>query len=122
LNSAKQLPRPYTNSPYFPTAEQTLLLRATLLSDAEAISAWEAWIKGVDLEGAIEPDTYQLLPRLHRNLHEVHGVKHSWMQRIKGVRRQTFYKNHLNLRVITPLLAACMHRASPPCSYRMRHY
>lgn len=75
----------------FTTKEQELVLKASLLDRNEAISAWEEWESGTDLEG-YHNDVFRLLPLLYHNLSK-HGVTHPFMKRLKGVYKMFWYQN-----------------------------
>ena len=92
-----------------PTPVQRHLLRAAHLSGSVAIAAWEAWRSHVDLAGPVDAGTFRLLPQLYRNLHRL-GVDDPLVGRLKGVYRQTWYKNQLLLGGAMPALSA-LHRA-----------
>jgi hypothetical protein len=80
----------------WPTTEQALLLRATLLSGPESLAAWDRWKLAVDLDH-LDAASVRLLPHLYRRL-EGAGVRDPVMGRLKGTYRHTLYGNHLRLR------------------------
>ena len=80
----------------WPTTEQALLLRATLLSGPESLAAWDRWKVAVDLDH-LDAASVRLLPHLYRRL-EGAGVRDPVMGRLKGTYRHTLYGNHLRLR------------------------
>jgi hypothetical protein len=80
------------NNIAFATEEQELLLQASLLEGEDAINAWEKWENAVDLEGHPDNGSYRLFPLLYKNL-EKNGIKHPFMNRLRGIYRQAWYKN-----------------------------
>ena len=50
-----------------PTETETLLLRASLPTGAEAVTAWHAWRHRVLLDD-IDPGGFRLLPQVYMNL------------------------------------------------------
>jgi hypothetical protein len=86
----------------WPTHTETLLLRASLLDGDDASSAWEQWHATVDLERLDRP-SHRMLPLLSRNLDRI-GVRDSALAKLRGVRRQTWYKNQFRLRELAYLL------------------
>jgi hypothetical protein len=90
-------PAPNTNSlapsrsSCWPTPVQELLLRAALLDGAAAIHAWTEWQAIVDIE-QIDSGSFRLLPLLQRNLTRL-GVSGPMMQRLRGVHRQSWFRN-----------------------------
>ncbi len=77
----------------WPTASQELLLKASLLTGARALAAWQSWKASVDIE-QLDPGSYRMVPLLYRNLHDL-GVRDPLMQRFKGIYRKTWYQNQL---------------------------
>jgi len=76
---------------YWPSAAQTLMLRAALLSDTEAIEAWRAlrpWLD-VDMDDRV---TRRLLPLLGANLRRL-GVDDPLVARLDAIRRDTAAAN-----------------------------
>jgi hypothetical protein len=85
-----------------PTKQQELLLRAALLREEEAIPAWEEWMTIVNLD-EIDEGSYRLLPLVYHNLH-AHNIDSLLMQRLKGLRRHTWYKNQMTINTMAALL------------------
>lgn len=77
----------------WPTHEQELLLRASLLQGDGAIAAWHEW-KSVTNIDDLDPGSFRMLPQLYRNLRE-HGIKEPVMDRFKEVYRLTWSQNQL---------------------------
>jgi hypothetical protein len=86
----------------WPTWRQELLLRAALLRGTDAISAWEKWKSSVDIDH-LDPGSNNLLPLLYHNLGR-HGIEDPSINRLKGVYRQTWYKNQLSMQTLSALL------------------
>lgn len=92
------------NKDCWPTRQQELLLKASLLRCKGVISAWEEWKSGADIE-QLDPGSYNLLPLLYDNLNTI-GIKDPLMRKLKGVYRQTWYKNQLSIHRVGVLLSA----------------
>ena len=88
----------------WPTPQQELLLRAALLPSDAALSAWETWQASANIED-IDPGSHRLLPLLYRNLSRC-GSASPLMGKLKGVYRQTWYKNQLLFRDMGQVLDA----------------
>ncbi|MGH7792702.1 MAG: nucleotidyltransferase domain-containing protein, partial [Thermodesulfobacteriota bacterium] len=73
-----------------------------LLQGEEAISAWEKWKVVVDFE-QLDPGSHNLLPLLYNNLGTL-GIKDPLMKKLKGIYRQTWYKNQLSIHRLGSLL------------------
>jgi hypothetical protein len=86
----------------WPTKEQELLLRASLLEGGDAIGAWKEWESKVDID-SLDQGSRRMLPKLYRNLC-ANGVKDSSMDKLKGMYRLTWYKNQMLFRRMTDLL------------------
>ena len=77
----------------WPGHEHELLLRSALGGAREAVDAWEAWRSRYDLD-AIDAGSLRLLPLVYRNLTRA-GVDPGSLGRLRGVYRQTWYRNQL---------------------------
>jgi hypothetical protein len=77
----------------WPNQEQEMLLRAALLAGDAALHAWQQWQLGTDID-RVDAGSYRLLPKLYRNL-EANGSKDPLLGRLKGVYRNTWYRNQL---------------------------
>lgn len=86
----------------WPTGEQELLLKASLLKGRDAAEAWSQWIAAVNIED-IDAGTYRLLPLLYYNLRSL-GIEHPLMKKLKGTRRHTWYQNQILLNCMTGLM------------------
>jgi len=80
----------------WPSQSQALLLRAALLGKDAVHDAWSRWKQTASLE-AIDPGSYRLLPLVYRNLTLV-GVNDPLLARLKGVYRNTWYRNQIAMR------------------------
>jgi hypothetical protein len=96
----------------FPTRQQMLVLEASLLPAEQALAAFRKWVGLIDLDADFEYDTFRLLPLMYDNLHR-HGVSHPLMSRLKGIYRQTWYKNNKLFADLGPVLEA-LHGAKIP--------
>ena len=79
--------------PWWPTARQTLLLRAALLAREQAVSAWREWCDTGVLDD-VDSGSFRLLPLLYRNLAR-HNIDEPQLPRLRGVYRQAWYRNQL---------------------------
>ena len=86
------------------TGAQTLLLRAALQTDAGATSAWRAWLATEDLDEISSLD-FSLLPLAAYNL-QAQSVSDGPVGRLRGVLRQSWYKNQLRLADMAAALTA----------------
>lgn len=79
---------------FIPTRAQHALLRAALLTDreavAEAFAEWKSLVRFDD----VEIGTFRMLPLVYRNL-ERHGVEDELMGRLRGIYRQSWFRNQL---------------------------
>ena len=92
----------------WPTAEQTLLLRAALLKGPAAIDAWEQWAEVVDFH-ELDYGSQRLLPLLYQNLID-HSIQSPLMARYKGFYRRFWMSNQLLFDRTKPVLSA-LHEA-----------
>lgn len=86
----------------WPTPLQELLLKAIVLHDNAAHSAWKEWISSVEVEN-LDWGSYRLLPLLYRNLNEL-GINDPVMKKFKGVYRYTWCKNQVLFAAVSRLL------------------
>lgn len=90
------------NENCWPTWQQELLLKASLLQGGEAISAWEKWRSSVNIE-QLDPGSHRLFPLLYHNLN-MRGIKDPLMNMLKGVYNLTWYQNQLLFHKVAALL------------------
>lgn len=81
--------------PWWPTPRQTLLLRAALLHRDAAAASWQQWRDGGDLDD-VDSGSFRLLPLLYRNLVR-HQIEEPELARLRGVYRQAWYRNQLEI-------------------------
>jgi hypothetical protein len=87
-----------------PTPTLDNLLKAVLLRDERAVTAWNTWSSSVDIfEDTLKGGSYQLLPLLYRNLATL-GVKDPRMGRLKGIVRNTWTRNQSLFNEALPVL------------------
>jgi hypothetical protein len=86
-------------------ALQDSIFQAALLRGDSAIQAWDKWKKRVDLDGYLDNGSFWLLPVLYRNLQQ-HGINEPLMMKLKGVARQSWFRNQRNFRSLAPHLQA----------------
>lgn len=88
---------------WWPTPDQQLLLRAATHVDREAVArACSQWWAGIDFD-RLDGASYRLVPQLHVNLRR-HGLE-APDDRIRGVHRQSWYRNQLQYRMLEDVLA-----------------
>jgi len=86
-----------------------MLLKAALLTGNQALDAWQRWKLMVDID-RLDQGSHRLLPKLYHNLKaELPGDP--LMGRLKGVYRQTWYKNQLLFHHTATVLHS-LHQAS----------
>lgn len=85
-----------------PGKQETLLLRAALLTGQSALDAFFKWRKTLDLD-ALDFGSQRVLPLLVNNL-RAHGVDDPIMQRFRGVGRFAWYLNQVLIGVVRPVL------------------
>lgn len=95
----------------WPTTEQELLLKATLLSGEASIEAWKKWAAAIDFN-LLDSGSQRLLPLLYRNLAE-QGVKHPAIDIYRGFYRMTWYKNQLLVHRLQKVLHLLQSRNIP---------
>lgn len=95
----------------WPQEAQRLLLKACLLERPKALAAWERWQSLVDLD-AIDPGSVRLLPLLYSRLTGM-GVDSPLLARLRGVQRQTWYRNQLLIGKVASLLERLHARGIP---------
>lgn len=78
---------------YWPTEQQSLILRAGLCAPEPAIEAWRSLRSRLDLD-SIEPASQRLLPLLERNLTRL-GIEDPVLVRCKGIRRYYWSRNQV---------------------------
>lgn len=88
----------------WPTPPQRLLLRAALLQDDGATSAWRAWRSAVDLD-RLDAESVRMLGLLYGNL-VARGIADPLLGRLRGIHRDLWLKNQLRLRAVARPLAA----------------
>ncbi len=89
----------------WPNAQQSLVLTAATADGSEALDAFYAWRRTIDLEGDFDRGTFRLLPLLYHNLSRL-GVSDPLMGRLKGLYRRTWYENHRLFHDVGPAIAA----------------
>jgi hypothetical protein len=91
-----------TEGSCWPTRQQELLLRASLLQGTIAAGAWEEWISGSDIDD-LDQGSYRLLPLLYHNLQN-QKVKHPLMGKLKGIYLSSWYRNQILFHHLVALL------------------
>lgn len=87
----------------WPTSDQELLLGAVLWQGEKAPHAWQAWQAKIDWNDHLDPDSYRLMPLLFHNLSQ-YNVEDPIMQKLKGIYRMVWYKNHIAFYRLASLL------------------
>lgn len=96
---------------FWPTREQELLLKATLLREEDAVTAWRSWAAAVNFD-LLDAGSQRLLPLLYKNLTD-QNVRHPVIGVYKGFYRMTWYKNRLLCHRITNVLRLLDHHGIP---------
>ena len=86
-----------------PTADQLLLLQAALFDGDDALAAWRAWSARADID-RLDHGSNRMLPLVSHNLDRL-GVNDPLSARLRGYRRQTWYKNQIWLSEMSRILA-----------------
>lgn len=86
----------------FPTPSQELLLKASLFSGEAMLEAWHQWRNTVNFETGVDPGSLRLLPLAFHNLYS-HApdnpvMQDPVMQRMKGIYRKAWSRNHFLFR------------------------
>jgi hypothetical protein len=89
---------------YWPTEQQTLILRAALSPSESAMNAWLSLRGRLDLD-SIDLASQRLLPLLERNLTRL-GIKDPLLVRCKGIHRYHWSRNQVLFHRGRDLLAA----------------
>jgi len=89
----------------WPTPQQELLLRAALTEGPRAVDAWVAWEREINWDDHLEEGSYRLLPLAYENL-QSEGFGHPIMQKLKGIYRLAWYRNHTGLTRLAAVLKA----------------
>lgn len=97
-------PPPDARAAGWPSATETLLLRAALWSGDEARTAWEAWRGAVRLDD-VTPGSFRLLPQLYRSLDRLR-VAAPELARLAGTARKAWVENQLWGPQLSAVLAA----------------
>jgi hypothetical protein len=94
-----------------PGPQDTLLLRAALLSGRPALDAFAEWRRTLDLD-ALDFGSQRVLPLLASNL-RAHGVDDPLTQRFRGVSRFAWFLNNVLVEAARPVLKE-LHRSKIP--------
>jgi Uncharacterised nucleotidyltransferase len=105
------LTRALTGS-FWPTPQQTLLLRVALLGGDAGVEAWRRVRPSIDLD-TLESEALVLLPLLHSQLVAA-GVDDPLLPRLRGIHHRTWYVNQLRLDRAAPVVAAIQAAGAEP--------
>lgn len=90
---------------FWPSPTQELLLDAALRQDEGALHAFSAWESRVDFD-RLDGASVRLLPLLYHNLMALGASDRTRLiGRLRGIHRQTWYKNQLLLGMLSEVLA-----------------
>lgn len=95
-----------------PDDQQTLLLRAALSQEEQALQAWQQWSEKGDLD-RIDSASFRLLPLVYRNLSDT-GAGESTLRRLKVIYRHSWFKNQAQFSQARQLLGE-LNRADIDC-------
>lgn len=87
-----------------PTKEQTLLLRACLLSGADVATAWQTWRGRIAFDD-MDAGSFRLMPLLYHNLRR-ENIDDPLLGRIKGIYRQNWSRNQLLFHEAAQMMSA----------------
>jgi len=100
------LNKPDSTAACWPSGTQELLLKAVLLKDEKAHAAWQQWLTQVDFfEDSLSGGSYHLLPLLYKNFQAL-GLDDPLLGRLKGIVRNTWTRNQIQVQNAVPVLAA----------------
>jgi hypothetical protein len=77
----------------FPNAEQMLVLEAALAPREQALAAYAAWRRTLDIAAEFSPEIFRLVPLLYDRLRQL-GVDDDLTGRLKGAYRMAWVKSH----------------------------
>jgi hypothetical protein len=97
---------------FWPSERQKLLLRTACCDGEAAAEAWRRLRPRLDLD-RLEVGSFPLLPLVHRQLDRL-GIDDPYLPRLAGIRRRTWYLNHLELEELAPALRALEERGVEP--------
>ncbi|TFG66705.1 MAG: hypothetical protein E4H27_09725, partial [Anaerolineales bacterium] len=98
--------KPVTPATCWPNATHELLLKAVLLTDESAQTAWQQWQTQVDFfQDSLSGGSYRLLPLVYRNFLAI-GIDDPLMSRLKGIVRNTWTRNQILVKNVVPTLQA----------------
>ncbi|MFN7983229.1 MAG: nucleotidyltransferase family protein [Vicinamibacterales bacterium] len=97
------MPRPPAEYGCFPNESQQFLLKAALLDGDEALAASRAWQARIDLD-VVDEGSRRLLPLMYRAM-QARGENWSELGRLRGIYRQTWYRNNLLIGRLGSLVA-----------------
>jgi Uncharacterised nucleotidyltransferase len=89
---------------FWPSERQKLLLRTAFCDGEAGAEAWRRLRPRLDLD-RLELGSFPLLPLVHRQLERL-GIEDSYLPRLAGIRRRTWYLNRLELEQVAPALRA----------------
>lgn len=95
----------------WPTPEQELLLRASLVKGEGAVSAFREWKASADIN-TVDPGSYRLFPLLYKNL-ESHGIDGPLMNIFRWVYERTLSNNGTLYERLAGLLSEFNARGMP---------
>ena len=101
--SSPDVARPPAEYSCFPNESQRYLLKAALLDGDEALTASRAWQQRIDLD-IIDEGSRRLLPLMYRAM-QARGEAWSELGRLRGIYRQTWYRNNLLMGRLGALIA-----------------
>lgn len=86
----------------YPTIQQELLLKASLLSDNDAIEAWEKLRSHIKID-QLDRGSFRLLPLLYNNLKNL-VINDEILNELKAVHRSSWYNNQILVHLSVKLL------------------
>jgi putative nucleotidyltransferase-like protein len=89
---------------FWPSEQQKLLLRTAFAGGDASAEAWRRLRPRLDLDN-LDLGSFPLLPLVHRQLEGL-AIEDPYLPRLAGIRRRTWYLNHLQLDALGPALRA----------------
>jgi hypothetical protein len=97
---------------FWPSERQKLLLRTAFAGGEASAEAWHRLRPRLDLD-RLELGSFPLLPLVHRQLERL-GIEDPYVPRLAGIRRRTWYLNHLQLDALAPALRSLEEAGTAP--------
>jgi len=97
---------------FWPTAQQTLLLRAALVGGEASVEAWRRVRPSIDID-TLESEALVLLPLVYAELAAA-GVEDPLLPKLRGIHHRTWYVNQLRIDRAAPAVAGIQATGAEP--------